>query len=555
MAKPLRDTIPVSHGDPARSVPRLVTMTNVLFLLFWYVAALLPAAAIECYVDPDFAGTSTGTAKAPWRELDSAAWSAINRQLVQADVTIYFSARDAKSDTDQLTNRQIQLRRTDNSSHRLTLDGMTKYNSDDVKPLWLSYSGTSRFNIHFVGDDAITATTSAPRLSSNVTIRGFRAFSTDGKPINYWGGNYVIIEYNEVSHYGAIGPGGGGAGIQIQYARKEGNNEVPCVPDEGHNCGVHDIIIRNNLIHHTTGEGIYVGGVANQNFTAHSNILIEDNVIYDTGYTSGSEGDDIDIKDGHTNIVVRGNRLYEPTPRTGRDGIVTLSGGVYERNFIYNMGRAGIVLSAAWNAAATRRGSEVRNNIIVNCGGSLDYKWSHGIIIDGSSSGDQWVDAKILNNTIYKVNAAIPGDGIGIFVNRYAKSVAIANNIVFESADVPFQAESGSLGTHGSNLYYRSGTGAVMARYGALSFTSATMPQFEQDSISCDPRFVNLGEPFTEVGFRLRNVSPAIGRAQAVPSFGDDYFGVLRGPIWDLGAAQFSADEAIKPPLNPRVTP
>ena len=496
-----------------------------------------PPAATVFYVDPDFAGTSNGSSSAPWRSLDTGAWAVLNANLALGNVTVYFSARQASSDTHQLTTTQIQLWRTDGSANRLTLDGMSQYNANDANPTWSAYSGSSRFTVNYNGWDAITGTTNAPYLASNITIRGFRAFSTEGKPLNLWGGNNMIVEYNEVSH---LAFDGDGPGMLLQYSRKAGETEVPCAPNMDHNCGVTNVIIRNNLIHNTQGEGIYIGGVEGQNFPAHSNITIENNTIYDVGQGLTGQGDGIDVKDASSNVIIRGNSIHMTTAKTGDDGIVTMSGGIIERNFIYNMGASGIVLSVTWNLYPSRNGTSVRNNIIVNCGGEPVNNWSHGIVVAGSTAGDQWTNLQIANNTIYGILAASAGDGIGIYLSKYSQST-VYNNLVYNTAAQPFYAETGTSFQHGNNLFYVDAVGAVVAVSGSSSYTSSTYSQFESNGFSANPLFVTTGAPYAPSNFKLQAGSPALQRALPLTSsFSTDYFQTTRGSVWDIGAAQMT---------------
>src|SRR5438270_2666154 len=73
------------------------------------------------YVDPDFMGAArNGSESTPWKSLyDSSAWSAINAALSSNPVAIFFSARNAGTDTSQLSTDALELNRTDGSSHRL----------------------------------------------------------------------------------------------------------------------------------------------------------------------------------------------------------------------------------------------------------------------------------------------------------------------------------------------------------------------------------------------------------------------------------------------------
>src|SRR5947208_12738874 len=96
---------------------------------------------VAYYVDPDFRGISGGSAQAPWKTLDQSAWPIINAKLDSSDVTVYCSARNAGSDTEQVygATGEIDLNnRTNTSGSMLTFDGRSVFNADDANPRWQS---------------------------------------------------------------------------------------------------------------------------------------------------------------------------------------------------------------------------------------------------------------------------------------------------------------------------------------------------------------------------------------------------------------------------------
>ena len=532
-------------------------VASLVFLSSIFSFSQSVVAATVSYVDPDWTGDQTGAAATPWTSLTASAWTTINTALATDDVTIYFSARNASIDKDETTTTQLQLKRTDTGTHRLTLDGMSQYNTNDANPSWAMYSGSSRFqhNISVTGADALVGYLVAPTLQSYITVRGFRFFAADGKAVNYWGGNHVIIEYNEMKHTAHTSDN---SGLLIQYARKVGQTEVPCVPNDQHNCGVTDVIIRNNIIHNTNGECIYIGGTENTNFTAHSNILIENNTLYNCGQSAGGEDNKIDIKDGSTGVTIRGNELYDTrTPLAIGASIVAMSHVVIERNFIHSSPGAAISLSVTWNTynIGNRDGSSIRNNIIASMlasptGPSANY--TYGVVADGLSTGDNWTNLDISNNTIYHVATTNGGDGLGIVVTQYATPTSVQNNVVSQDATgkQPFTAKAGSLGTHSNNDYYwaGAGAGATIATYGGNSYTAATITSFESESLSVAPLFTSTAAPYTSAGFGPQVLSPVLTKAVVLSSFNNDFYGVIRGLLWDMGAAQITNSNSNRSP-------
>src|SRR6266700_3775992 len=106
------------------------------------VASVLFARALEAstnfYVDPNWTGSKSGTQAHPFAILNKPAWQRINSALANDDVTIYFDALKANGVTQQSKAWYIHCQRTDYSSHRLTLDGYSKYNSNETTANWLA---------------------------------------------------------------------------------------------------------------------------------------------------------------------------------------------------------------------------------------------------------------------------------------------------------------------------------------------------------------------------------------------------------------------------------
>ena len=107
-------------------------------------ATLNLRAATTFYVDSAWKGTQSGTPSQPWRYLSSSAWLAINRALESDDVTVYFPARQATSDSEAVydsTGDGVQdgidlTRRTDTSKSALRLDANSLYIRSETAPDW-----------------------------------------------------------------------------------------------------------------------------------------------------------------------------------------------------------------------------------------------------------------------------------------------------------------------------------------------------------------------------------------------------------------------------------
>ena len=71
----------------------------------------------------------------------------------------------------------------------------------------------------------------------------------------------------------------------------------------------------------------------------------------------------------------------------------------------------------------------------------------------------------------------------------------VKNNIVLETGDYPLDALSGTLVAHSNNLFYKTGVGAIVARYGGSYYTAETITSFDPTSLSVDPQFASQLSP------------------------------------------------------------
>ncbi len=514
---------------------RIAIFATALALFLLLFAAPLYATTYF-YVDPDWSGSTTGNASSPWTGLWSSEWSVINNALASDNVTVFFSAREADRDADEASSRQIEIQRKDMSSHRLVLDGMSKYNTNDYSPAWANNSGSSKFHITASGANMVSY--SSDELKDNyVTIKGFKLTNTGGgKCLVYWAGDNVIIEDNECTHAAGASDG---PGFLFQTILNDNRYNCPGERNASNSCYTSsNVTIQNNKIHDTYGEGIYVGGCYDQTVpicqTGNTGLVVKGNTVIDAG-TRGGEGDAIEIKPSWKNVTISGNTIYRTNPTDAAvDGIIVNGSAKIEKNFIHSIGRNGITLNEYSDAnVGFRNGAEIKNNIIVNVG-VRNGGWAHGILVDYSSGGDDWNNVKIYNNTIYWARAN------GIRINSPAGSNhEVVNNAVINAGGIEFAAGSASVSRHDNNNYYDSNGGTVLS-YSGNSYSGDRITAIEPNSISAPPRFVKTSAPYVDTNFKLQSTSPNIDAGVSLGSLlSDDYFGMTR-VVWDIGAAEHS---------------
>ena len=486
------------------------------------VLAADATAAAEFYVDPGFGGQGqNGSPDKPWNSIRGAeAWQAINAALSKGPVTVYFSARQADVDQPQTIREFVECRRSDASTNRLTLDGMSKYNTNDREPAWIDYSGphvsciTDQKGQRALGWEM--GSVSSPK-QNYVTIRGFEC-TGPGARVGF-AGDHVVFEHLYIHDVTEIGPG-----ILVFGTFKGKDGQVKRVMDE---CT--DMTIRDCRIENVYGEGIYVGclyhfwlkeaafrkSIGNE----HSNVTIERVVIKNTG-VGGGQGDGIDFKVGITNIVVRDCDI---SGVTGMAGIILSSSVIegvdqnilVERCHIHDAAPSGEARRAIYAGAGPilgYRGLTIRN-CVVNA-------MRQGITVYKSDPNGKVSDVTAVNNTVYDVKAA------GLVVQ--ADNAVVVNNLLFDNDGGKMQAF-----VSGENM--RSDYNAYQGALRSPAEGKKTIVLTEQQKRQLKARLANKS-------LTLPSADAVVDKGAALDGFSDDILGTTRpqGTAWDIGAYEYA---------------
>jgi len=569
----------------------------LLALFLGVVCASYCEASTNFYVDPDWIGAHSGTASQPWAWLGSSEWSAVNSALVSGDVTIFFSALKADGLTQQSKPWFVQCKRTDYGTSRLTLDGYSFYNSSETSPNWLpnpepdisvaylsgkvfQITGSSSMALGWTrgdGNDFVTHNglvyccieshlasadnepgigpnwqlywdqhgTSGAEWSSgtaykcyvkenNITLRGFEMTGAGARSaVN---GDNLVWEYNYIHDITTIGPG-----LTLLYTSAPDSSAAQIISRPSTNLIFHDFRIER-----TYGEGFYLGAInpdAPAAFQAahgnqHNDILIENFVIDHPG-ANGAQGDGIDCKNGITYLTIRlgdisgfggsGNGINLPYSATNTDEQILV-----ERNFIHDstfdaQGAQVAIYAGTGGAQSTSlygyNGVTIRNNIVANCRTGIQFS---GSTYQPATYGS------IFNNTIYNVT---PNSGLA--VNTNVTDTVVQNNFVFGGAD-----PRGQIGSTGVTSDYN-------AHDGSWNSASEGLHTLALSTTEALLSVVNA----TSEDFHLVFGAPLIGAAEPEDSFFDDFDGVPRGLLWDIGAYQFASTATPTPTASPTSTP
>lgn len=335
-------------------------------LLFLALSANVLGA--DFYVDGDWNGAQNGTPSQPWKLVN---WGIINSSLANGPVTVYFSAREANSDTDDKydngTGTALTLDcngRTSTSPNRLTLSANEKWNTSDTSPSWQSYNGNSKCEFKKFNMQGNTT------KRSNITIRGARVKQTSGDKAVALNGDNLVLEYCDISHTSSATDGPCVMIVPTADAAHEGSSAFAA------RCT--NIVIQFCAIHDTYGEALYIGGggsnpgSSGSGYPSHRQVSVIGCDIYNAGRW-GAQGDGIDVKGGIELLTIRSNLIHNVgmggvARAIVMQGMYQVSGDqrVIEANRIYNnpnLEDAAIAMANSWGVP---RDTIVRNNIIYN---------------------------------------------------------------------------------------------------------------------------------------------------------------------------------------------
>jgi hypothetical protein len=489
----------------------------------------LPASSqVEFYVDPTFERIGNGTARLPWRDfedgnpLQDAQWAAINNALATSDVIVYFSARQALEDLRETIigglgpqDAVVRVRRIDTSTHRLTLDGMSMYNTNDLLGNWVPNTGVNRMRLFMTGGCCISIGWDNDTSMDYVTIRGFELTGPGGRV--RWGGSYSVMEYLWIHDVSVLG-----STFQFNPATIDGT----CIP-----IGIdHDVTIRHNRLERNIGESMYIASNYNaaedsgcltppNDGDTHHDFLVEANLIIEPGFY-GQEGDGIDFKAGIYDVTIRGNYIT----RLRGNGISNL-GQMPASTHLSNFLIEGNVIENApppYFATMTLNGLKgviVRNNVLRNCDPG-----SYGAIVS---------------------QARTPGvTPNGAKIQMYSNTIDGCYGAGFQDMDdAPVLRNNLFLTPEGSPAITGAPAG-IDSDFNLFTITALPATPEGPDSIIW---------PTAEGIVVLRGVdehlaapspfNPAIGQGIPIPTFNVDIAGNPRtGPVWDIGAYVFVPD-------------
>ncbi|MEO7325088.1 MAG: right-handed parallel beta-helix repeat-containing protein, partial [Dokdonella sp.] len=263
----------------------------------------------------------------------------------------------------------------------------------------------------------------------------------------------------------------------------------------------------HNEVDHTgdTGEGFYLGCEADA-CRMHDS-LVAGNYVHDLAGPSVTQGDGVEIKFGSYANVVRDNVIHDTAYPA-----ITLYGvnghgarNIVERNLVWHSGD---------NAIQADSDAIIRNNIVLSAAG--------GGIAANAPPGITPGNLDIVNNTLINAQSdTIHLSGVG-------GTVLIANNALYANGhNAVFATGTTSLVTLSHNI----GSGSMSGVSGGFDASGDMAADFVAGSYS---------------GTLPQNLVPKLrlaGNADAAYLANDDFDGVVRGTLLDVGAYRARAND------------
>jgi hypothetical protein len=243
---------------------------------------------------------------------------------------------------------------------------------------------------------------------------------------------------------------------------------------------------------------------------------------------------------GSLGVVIRGCRIEQVTT----NGIYLKGGttnGLVERCLVRRAGHSGILLGQDTDSEFMRDGAHfeaincvARNNVVVE----TEYA---GV---GAYSAK---NVRFISNTLLEV-AKVGQAGLWVVTNSRSvptEQVYFHNNIVVVAGNRPvvFVKDAVGLPDANHNLYFCRAGAARFVREITGEPTLDRQWTFEQwqKVAGLDPQSREAEALVDQKDYRLQPRSPAIAAGEAVAGVDDDFYGLRREKLWDIGAVMFRA--------------
>lgn len=514
-------------------------MIRLLALVVFLLVAV-PAYAIgPCtfYFDANWTGTHSGTASEPWNAFGSTEKSAINMALGSGDVYLCFAARLAGSDANSILDIELDLSFRTLNTNRLTLDGISYYNTSEVTPSWAS-TGRSVVEgiaplclktlygcatVNNISSQNSPSTDVQGSLISYVSIIGFNIETSDSTKSITWCGSEGLVWGNDMSQNGALTDFQPIFQIVPTADGPHEGSHSPCPP-------MQNVRVAYNKMHDGYAEANYLGGggcstavypdptaasPGCQGFPAHHDFRFDHNEIYRPAVNGTGQGDGFDIKGGWYNLRVDHNYIHD----------LPVSEGV-----------RCIVMQG-------KRPADPDQNISIdsNTCGDVESEDADIAVVNawGTAGG---VD--ILNNKIY---GGSRGEGVRVYNNTGA--VRILNNLISGKRDVAIDIVDTDSTTIKNNVFFNNNSnGAQVSLAGSVTCTNNAHSGTLSGTCTSSVSGMTTGDFVNYAGndFHVASVSSKQSNAGAdltslaITALSTDFDGVAR-PVaaWDAGVYEF----------------
>jgi len=350
------------------------------------------------------------------------------------------------------------------------------------------------------------------------------------KPVN----GAVIIDLKNTSNPAVTLQG---SYIAIESMEVKGSTDI-CVKLSGNYVRASGLTVHDCRTH-----GIYSSG---------QNIEVSNNTVYGTSMAnqartlSSGWGSGIKVALGGQNVLIRNNTVYY----NYGEGIASTRGSIVtiRENNVYDNFSVNIYVDNSFYVWVEKN--------LVTCHANSGFE-RNGAPATGIAMGEELYDGwgakldhvTVANNIVayckrgvyyYGADSSLPGGGLKnstIAYNTFWNSTDTALGVIYSSGQVGTLIANNIIWQANNKLAYVENAAGLIFQNNLWKVTPPSNVKGSGDKIG-DPTFLTT-PGYTANTFSLGGLSPAINSAVNV-GIGVDYFGALRGPIFDMGALQFT---------------
>ena len=293
-------------------------------------------------------------------------------------------------------------------------------------------------------------------------------------------------------------------------------------------------------LNNTTGGAFEVGG----NYIRIQGFEIKG--FRDLGISNYHGGQFMDVVENQIHDIGR----YCTDTTTGRDGIfLSQSNVIVEQNLIYNIGR----YSPGENGCAPTTRYYQNHDHGVYISGASDVTLKNNILYNNTHGWNVQIYGGSITNSLAIVNNTFAGPNTSrtghIIIAASVANMIVQNNTFYQPTTAAIDIDQSSFVSGGVRIVNNLTTNKMVQANGSAIDPSISGVVYSNNKENTDPKFVSA----STANFSLMSGSPAIDAGLTMSSIKNDFVGTARpqGAAYDVGAYEYVSGPPAPPPPPP----